>query len=61
MPSYSKCLSKYDTHFLLPNVKVKERPLKDVNCNHAFSHNAGQKAVDCSKFAISKYRTPEGS
>jgi len=55
-----KCLSKYDTHFLLPSVKVKERPMKDVTCNYAFSHNAGQKAVDCSKAAKSKYRTPEG-
>jgi len=55
-----KCLSKYDTHFLLPTVKIKERPLKEYTCNHAYSHNAGQKSVDCSKASKSKYRTPDG-
>ena len=58
--SKSKCLSKFDTHFLLPTVRVKERPLKDYQCNHLHSPNAGQNSVDCSKVAKSKYRTPNG-
>jgi len=55
-----KCLSKFDTHYFLPSIRIKERPLKDYTCNHAHSHNAGKKSVDCSKFAKSKYRSPDG-
>ncbi|KAK4336729.1 hypothetical protein RND71_043630 [Anisodus tanguticus] len=51
----------YDTHFILPNLKIYQRPMKNSKCNFSYSQDGAQNSIDCREFADSKFRSPDGS